>query len=110
MSRYASLLILFFIWMHPAVQGSAFAAEEDQTFLLNESQIFGSFSLGITPSRSDELRYVEFPALSTSLPWGGLEEKDLDIPKEILDHLSQMSPSGQDGQDLNLGLTQDDIP
>ncbi|HIE65295.1 MAG: hypothetical protein ABGX83_03685 [Nitrospira sp.] len=110
MRKYALLLMGLFILMHPAVHGSAFAAEEDQTFLLNESQIFGSGSLEAAPPWSDELRYVEFPALSTTLPWEGVEEKDLDIPKEILDHLSQSSPSDQDSQGLNRDHTRNDIP
>jgi len=110
MRRWLPLLIGISMIVGLASPESAFTAEEDQTFLLNESQIFGAVSRGKAPYRSDALRYIEFPALSTRLPWGGVEEEDLDIPKEILDHLSQSSPSDQDSQDLNLSPTQDDIP
>jgi hypothetical protein len=99
--------VLIILHVGPQV---AFCAEEDQTFLLNESQIFGSALLEEPVSGSNDVRYVEFPALSTSFPWETVEAEDLDIPKEILDHLSQSTSSDQGGQDQKLGLTRDNLP
>ncbi len=109
MKIYTSFLIGILIILH-AMPQSAVSAEQDQTFLLNESQIFGSALIDEAVPETNEVRYVEFPALSTSLPWEGAGEEDLDIPKEILDHLSQSSPSDQTTQDLNLGHTQNNLP
>ncbi|MFQ5580215.1 MAG: hypothetical protein ACE5FZ_06350 [Nitrospiria bacterium] len=102
----------FFMIMIYAFPGPVFTAEQDQTFLLNESQITGSVSPGDrgVPSWSNDLRYVEFPALSTLLPWEGVEEEDLNIPKEILDQLSQSGRSDQDSHELQSDQRQDNNP
>ncbi|MFQ5588282.1 MAG: hypothetical protein ACE5F7_05520 [Nitrospiria bacterium] len=59
---------------------------EDRTILLDESLIVGT-QLGET--RLGRKKRVAGPALSTELLWEGEAAEAFDIPKEILDHLTQ---------------------
>lgn len=59
---------------------------EDQTILLDESLIVGT-QLG--EAGAGQKKRVAGPALSTALRWEGEAAEAFDIPKEILDHLTQ---------------------
>ena len=63
-----------------------FLFAEDQTILLDESLIVGTL-LGETVM--GRKKRIAGPALSTELRWEGDENEELDIPKEILNHLTQ---------------------
>lgn len=57
----------------------------ERTILMDESLIVG-VELGAIDGRQ---KRIPGPALSTALRWHGVEVDKLDIPKEILEHLSQ---------------------
>ncbi len=84
MNRYRWIILIlmsFFMLMH---SNPLFA--EDQTILLDESLIVGTPLEDAAPGPQ---KRIAGPALSTALQWEGESSHPLDIPKEILDHLTQ---------------------
>ncbi len=60
----------------------------DQTILLNQSAIKGD-RLEVEKDVNLFQKREDLPALSTALRWEGNDMIELDIPKEILDQLTQ---------------------
>lgn len=84
MKFFFSPIVAFFFMTGVISPDCLFA--EDQIILLDESLIVGT-RLG--EAVNGRKKRIAGPALSTELPWEGDENEDFDIPKEILDHLTQ---------------------
>ncbi len=85
---FATFLLLFngFLSTNTAF-GVEQSEDSDQTFLLGEFSIRGNqVEELISTQKKGE---PEFPILSTSLRWKDEDRIELDIPKEILKHLTQ---------------------
>ncbi len=78
-----SIVVGFFLMAFIAPD---FLFAEDQTILLDESLIVGT-QLG--EAVIGQKKRIAGPALSTALRWEGDKNDELDIPKEILDHLTR---------------------
>ncbi len=89
----STLLLLEFLLLIVLLLPSPVIAEEEtdpeehseRTILMDESLIVG-VELGAIGGRQ---KRIPGPALSTILRWEGMAVDTLDIPKEILEHLSQ---------------------
>ncbi len=80
-------------------------AHSEKTILMDESLIVG-VELGAIGGRQ---KRIPGPALSTTLRWEGVAADALDIPKEILEHLSQSDLSFFKNRDIADDFN-DDMP
>ncbi|GEM_PF-2681709 len=76
---------------------------KDRTILMDESLIVG-VELGAIGGRR---KRIPGPALSTALRWDGVSPDELDIPKEILEHLSQSDLSFFKNREMSDELSDD---
>ncbi len=72
----------------PLSSGETPIEDHNRTILLDESAIKGK-QLGKEGNLSLKKKRADLPALSTALRWEGNDIIALDIPKEILDQLTQ---------------------
>lgn len=79
------LITLFLPCTLLAEEETASAEATEKTILMDESLIVG-VELGVIGGNQ---KRIPGPALSTVLRWDGVTVDTLDIPREILEHLSQ---------------------
>lgn len=104
------LLLLIAIFLPSSLRAEKESDAEEsskQTILMDESLIIG-VELGTISGRQ---KRIPGPALSTALRWEGVAVDELDIPKEILEHLSQSDLSffknRENADDLNDDMRSD---
>ncbi len=102
-----SILLALTTLLFIGTMNTATSYGENKTILLDESIIQGT-QLGNATSPARK-KSVAGPALSTSLRWDGEKTSELNIPKEILDHLTRADLSFFSNRSVEVGDLDDEI-